>query len=40
MGEKEKKLQEFFCKKLDRKVTRIETGHKKAMQDMTKGHEQ
>ena len=34
MAEKEKKLQEFFCKKLDRKLARVDEQHRKAVEDL------
>jgi len=39
MGEKERKLQEYFCKKLDRKVTKISKEHSKAEADLIQSHE-
>ena len=40
MAEKEKKLQEFFCTKLDRKLTKVADQHRKAMDEMMRSHEQ
>ena len=40
MAEKEKKLQEFFCTKLDRKLTKVADQHRKAMEEMMRSHEQ
>jgi len=39
MADKEKKLQEFFCTKLDRKMTRLNDDHKKAFKELTTSHE-
>ena len=39
MGEKERKLQEYFCKKLDRKVTKISNEHTKAVAGIIQSHE-
>lgn len=39
MAEKERKLQEYFCKKLDRKVTRVTGDHKREIEELTRGHE-
>ena len=39
MTEKERKLQEFFCKKLDRKLTRVSGEQKRGLEELTRGHE-
>lgn len=34
MGDKEKKLQEVFCTKLDRKITKLSAEHKKVLDEL------
>lgn len=39
MAEKEKKLQEFFCKKLDRKINKISEENKANVDQLIRSHE-
>ena len=39
MAEKEKRLEEFFCNKLDRKMTKVNQDHQKEQEQLVRSHE-
>ena len=39
MADKERKLQEFFIKKLDRKLTRVQEDHQKGIEGLNRSHD-